>query len=56
MREHMESENAHDFDMTIATFGHPRYEIVPTGEVYDGEEAVRLLRRRAPRFPTSATS
>lgn len=41
VREHMESENRHDFDATIATFGHPRYEIVPTGEVFDGEEEVR---------------
>jgi steroid delta-isomerase-like uncharacterized protein len=41
VREHMESENVHDFDTTIGTFSHPRYEIVPTGDVYDGEEAVR---------------
>lgn len=41
VREHMESENLHDFDVTIGTFSHPRYEIVPTGEVFDGEEAVR---------------
>ncbi|MEA2347181.1 MAG: hypothetical protein QOG62_968 [Thermoleophilaceae bacterium] len=39
--EHMESENVHDFDTTIGTFGHPRYEIIPTGDVFDGEEAVR---------------
>ena len=37
----MESENDHDFDTTIGTFGHPRYELVPTGDVYDGEEEVR---------------
>ena len=37
----MDSENRHDFDATIATFGHPRYELVATGEVYDGEDAVR---------------
>ena len=41
VREHMESENAHDFDTTIATFGHPRYELVATRDVYDGEDAVR---------------
>jgi steroid delta-isomerase-like uncharacterized protein len=41
VREHMESENHHDFDTTIGTFSHPRYEIVPTGDVYDGEDAVR---------------
>lgn len=38
--EHMESENRHDFGATLATFGHPRYEIVPTGDVFDGEEEV----------------
>jgi steroid delta-isomerase-like uncharacterized protein len=41
VREHMESENHHDFDTTIGTFAHPRYEIIPTGDVYDGEEEVR---------------
>ncbi|MBI5103853.1 MAG: ester cyclase [Solirubrobacterales bacterium] len=41
IREHMESENRHDFDATIETMEHPRYEIVATGEVFDGEEAVR---------------
>jgi len=41
VREHMESENHHDFEVTMGTFAHPRYEIVPTGDVFDGEEAVR---------------
>ncbi len=41
MREHMESENVHDFDTTIGTFAHPRYELIATGEVYDGEQEVR---------------
>ena len=41
VREHMASENVHDFDTTIATFGHPRYELIATGEVYDGEAEVR---------------
>jgi steroid delta-isomerase-like uncharacterized protein len=40
VREHMESENRHEFDVTMATFDHPRYEIVPTGDVYDGPEEV----------------
>ena len=40
--EHFASEVDQEFDRTIATFaGHPRYEIVPTGDVYDGEEEVR---------------
>jgi steroid delta-isomerase-like uncharacterized protein len=41
VRAHMDSENDHDFDATLATFLHPRYEIVATGEVFDGEHAVR---------------
>jgi steroid delta-isomerase-like uncharacterized protein len=41
VREHMESENRHDFDATIATFAHPRYELIPTGETFDGEARVR---------------
>jgi hypothetical protein len=41
VREHMDSENRHDFDTTIATFDHPRYELVPTGDVFDGEQEVR---------------
>src|SRR5437763_7827340 len=40
VREHMESENRDEFDVTMSTFEHPRYEIVPTGDVYDGEEEV----------------
>jgi steroid delta-isomerase-like uncharacterized protein len=38
---HAAAETAHDLDAVIATFHRPRYEIVPTGEVFDGEEAVR---------------
>lgn len=41
VRRHMESENVHDFDTTIATFSHPRYELIPTGQIHDGEAAVR---------------
>jgi steroid delta-isomerase-like uncharacterized protein len=41
VREHMESENRHEYDVTIETFDHPRYEIIPTGEVYDGADEVR---------------
>jgi hypothetical protein len=57
VREHMESENRHEFDVTMATFDHPRYEIIPTGEIHDGEEAVAayFAETRAA-FRTSATS
>jgi len=41
VRRHMEAENVHDFDAVIDTFEHPRYELVATGQVYDGEEEVR---------------
>ncbi|HSD23254.1 MAG TPA: ester cyclase [Solirubrobacterales bacterium] len=36
VREHMESENRHEFDVTLDTFDHPRYELIATGEVHDG--------------------
>jgi steroid delta-isomerase-like uncharacterized protein len=41
VREHMESENRLDFDTTMGTFDHPRYELIGTGEVHDGEAEVR---------------
>lgn len=41
VREHLDSENRHDFDATFATFAYPRYELVGTGDVYDGEAQVR---------------
>src|SRR3954452_23639783 len=37
---HMESENRHEFDVTLDTFEHPRYELIGTGEVHDGPEEV----------------
>ena len=50
VREHMESENHHDFETTLGTFGHPRYEIIPTGDVFDGAEEVKAY------FETSRTA
>jgi steroid delta-isomerase-like uncharacterized protein len=38
--EHMESENRQEFDVTLETFDHPRYELIATGEVHDGPEEV----------------
>jgi steroid delta-isomerase-like uncharacterized protein len=38
--EHMESENRHEFDVTLETFEHPRYELIGTGDVYDGAAEV----------------
>ncbi|HVJ95369.1 MAG TPA: ester cyclase [Acidimicrobiia bacterium] len=46
LEEHFASEVDQEFERTIATFaGHPRYEIVPTGQVHDGEEAVLAYHR-----------
>jgi ketosteroid isomerase-like protein len=41
VREHMEAENRQDFDAVIATFTHPRYELMAAGQIFDGEEDVR---------------
>ena len=41
--EHVEAENEQDLDRAMRTFHHARYEIVPTGLVVDGDEAVRAL-------------
>jgi len=52
VREHMESENRHEFDVTLGTFDHPRYEIMATGEVYDGpEEVARYFTTSRAAFP-----
>lgn len=40
VREHMQSENDLRFDATLATFDHPRYELIATGEVFDGADEV----------------
>jgi len=39
----MEAENAHDFDRCIAAFARARYEIMATGEVWDGHSGVNTL-------------
>jgi steroid delta-isomerase-like uncharacterized protein len=50
--EHMESENRHQYEATIETFHHPRYELVGTGDVYDGpEEVARYFRETRTAFP-----
>lgn len=41
VRLHMESENVHDFDTVIGSFSHPRYELIGTNRVHDGEAEVR---------------
>ena len=39
--DHFHDEVAHDWDSVLATFPHPRYEIIPTQTVHDGDAAVR---------------
>ena len=52
VREHMESENRHEFDVTMGTFEHPRYEIIPTGVVHDGPvEVAAYFRDSRAAFP-----
>jgi predicted ester cyclase len=41
VREHMASENELRFEDTLATFSHPRYELIGTGQVYDGVDEVK---------------
>ncbi len=39
--DHFHDEVAHEWDSVLATFPHPRYEIIPTQTVHDGQAAVR---------------
>ena len=43
VREHMESENRHEFDVTLRTFAHPRYELIVCERVYF--DAATILRQ-----------
>lgn len=45
LKAHVEAENRNDVDAVIATFKHPRYELVPTREIFDGEAEVRRYYR-----------
>jgi hypothetical protein len=47
VREHMESENVLDFDRTLATFAYPRYELIASGNVFDGAEQVMRYYRES---------
>lgn len=41
VEEHFASEVAQEFDRTLATFGGtPHYEIMATGQIFDGDDAV----------------
>lgn len=41
VRRHMALEIEQDWDGVIATFAHPRYELLGPGTIFDGEAAVR---------------
>jgi steroid delta-isomerase-like uncharacterized protein len=52
VRRHMANEITHHFAEVLADFPHPRYEIIPTGAVYDGREEVeRYYRDTRATFP-----
>ena len=52
VREHMEAENALDFDRALATFGHPRYELIATGQTHDGPvDVMRYFQDSRTAFP-----
>ncbi len=47
VRTHMAEEIVHNFDEVIGTFSHPRYELMASGQVFDGEAEVREYYRRS---------
>lgn len=52
VREHLEAENELDFDRALGTLDHPRYELIATGQVYDGpEEVMEYYRTTRRAFP-----
>lgn len=53
IKKHMETEVTQEFDRTLETFdGHPHYEIIATGQIFDGDDEVmgyyRTTRRAFP--------
>ena len=52
VRRHMEAENVHDYATAIATFSHPRYEIIAMDRTYDGRAEVEAhFRESRTAFP-----
>src|SRR5579885_365728 len=52
VHDHMDAENRKDSEATLATFQRPRYEVIPTGEVYSGASSVKaFLRESMTAFP-----
>lgn len=56
LHAHLEAERAGDTEAIVATFAHPRYELVGAGRVFDGAAEVRgYLADRHRVFPDLAT-
>ena len=53
LEEHFRTEVDHEFEATLATFdGHPHYEIMATGQVFDGaDEVMGYYRTTRTAFP-----
>jgi steroid delta-isomerase-like uncharacterized protein len=53
IEQHFRTEVTQEFDLTLATFdGHPRYEIMATGQVFDGaDEVMGYYRSTRTAFP-----
>jgi steroid delta-isomerase-like uncharacterized protein len=45
VRNHLRDEALQAWDDVLETFPHPRYELIATGKVYDGDDAVRAYYR-----------
>lgn len=56
LERHLDAERDGDPEAILATFAHPRYELVGSGRVYDGHDEVRrYLVDRAHAFPDLGT-
>ena len=52
VRRHMQAENDLDFETVLQTFAHPRYELIGTERVFDGDAEVReYFRESRAAFP-----
>ncbi len=41
VRDHFADEVRQDFDAVLSTFPHPHYELIPNGNIFDGNDEVR---------------
>lgn len=56
IRALIEAQNRHDIDGALAAFGHPRFELIGTGRVYDGHaEVSAYLHDSRTAFPDQST-